>query len=176
MLAAWFRMAYPKVATGAIASSAPVRSFIDTPKLDKAGFYEVVTTDFHQAGCDQVMHDALRVVERLRYSHAGRRVVSRALHLCSPLDDAAAGASLQSFLHTGLQYMAMCDYPYPTSFLKPMPANPVRVACHRAQTTKSKKGGTRDEALLRALGAAVRVYYMSRKPQSTCLDQKKQRE
>ena len=37
--------------------------------------------------------------------------------------------ALINLLNSGLAYMAMTDYPSPASFLEPMPAWPINVAC-----------------------------------------------
>jgi hypothetical protein len=48
---------------------------------------------------------------------------------CKPISSANDVDSLYNHLMNGFSYMAMTDYPYPTSFLQPMPGNPVNVAC-----------------------------------------------
>lgn len=59
--------------------------------------------------------------------------------------------------------MAMCDYPYPASFLAPLPSWPVRAAC--GKVTNSSLSG------LEGLAAAVALPYQT--DVSKCLDMKK---
>ena len=42
--------------------------------------------------------------------------------------------------------MAMADYPYPASFLGPLPAYPIKVACGYVAQAKSKLQGLADAA------------------------------
>jgi hypothetical protein len=44
VLASWFRLKYPHIASGAIASSAPILEFDDVVPLDS--FYHIVSNDF----------------------------------------------------------------------------------------------------------------------------------
>lgn len=44
VLASWFRLKYPHIALGALASSAPILYFDDSVPL--VGFYSIVTKDF----------------------------------------------------------------------------------------------------------------------------------
>ena len=44
VLAAWFRLKYPHVALGALASSAPILYFDDL--APQVGYYAIVTKDF----------------------------------------------------------------------------------------------------------------------------------
>jgi len=71
--------------------------------------------------------------------------------LCEQLN---SSDDLVNWISSGLQYMAMADYPYPANFLAPMPANPVEVFCSNLQTAVSA-GST----LSRALSVAIAVYY-----------------
>ena len=69
----------------------------------------------------------------------------------------------------GFSYMAMTDYPYETSFLQPMPPNPVNVACQAfdgipvtaPKTTKTTVGAlsTRENQVLNALYQSANVYF-----------------
>jgi len=54
--------------------------------------------------------------------------------------------------------MAMTDYPYVTSFLEPMPANPVNVACSMFNNVDDN---STDAEILMALANAANVYYNS---------------
>ena len=64
--------------------------------------------------------------------------------------------SLEDWITNGLTYMAMVDYPYPTSYLTPMPGYPVNVSC---QAFRGLNTSSSDEQLINALYQAVKVFY-----------------
>jgi len=55
----------------------------------------------------------------------------------------------------------MCDYPYPSSFLAPLPANPVNYACKVIASTSNK---------LEGLAAAAGLAYNGTSGKKTCFD------
>ncbi len=56
-------------------------------------------------------------------------MLSEQLQLCYPLQTQTDMSNLFNWINNAIQYMAMADYPYPASFLGPMPGNPVNVSC-----------------------------------------------
>ena len=55
--------------------------------------------------------------------------MSTAFNTCADLQTKDDINNLYNHLMNGFSYMAMTNYPYPTSFLTPMPASPVNVSC-----------------------------------------------
>ena len=55
--------------------------------------------------------------------------VQKIFGLCADPKGAAEIESLISTLNDSLGTMAMVDYPYPTNFVEPLPAWPVKYAC-----------------------------------------------
>ena len=55
--------------------------------------------------------------------------LSSIMKTCSPISKAEDIDNLYLHLSNGFVYMAMTNYPYPSSFLEPMPAWPVNEAC-----------------------------------------------
>jgi len=54
--------------------------------------------------------------------------MSEIFNTCDPISSAFDVNNLYLHLSNGYQYMAMTDYPYPASFLEPMPAWPIKEA------------------------------------------------
>lgn len=61
-------------------------------------------------------------------------------------------------LDSSLGSMVMVNYPYPTSFLTPLPAWPVTAACESAMSAMEEHEGD-PKASLYAIAAAGNVYY-----------------
>ncbi len=57
--------------------------------------------------------------------------------------------------------LAMCDYPYPTNFLAPLPGYPVRVACTSILSAADRLAG---------LAAAAGLYYNGTNGTLACFD------
>ena len=78
--------------------------------------------------------------------------------LCAVPTSSAEVNSLIGTIDGSLGTMAMVDYPYPTSFVEPLPAWPVSVACQEARTAYEANEGDAYQALY-AIAAAGEVFY-----------------
>ncbi|KAK7839183.1 lysosomal pro-x carboxypeptidase [Quercus suber] len=90
MLASWFRLKYPHIALGAVASSAPILYF-DTI-APQAGYYSVVTKDFKDY-LDSIYSDAAQ------YNHPPTYPLSV---LCSAIDGASVGTDTLGRIYAGV--------------------------------------------------------------------------
>eukprot|EP01132_Coremiostelium_polycephalum_P004796 gene4796-5981_t len=150
MLSSWFRMKYPNIVDGALAASAPILYFYGTG-ADPEGFNEIATIDFAQTSqdgsCATRVRSAFNQIVTISQQSTGLTQLTDTFKLCDVLTNVD---DLINWIEAGLTYMAMADYPYPNSFLEPMPGNPINVSCSlMAQTTNDLEG------LIQILG----VYY-----------------
>jgi len=130
MLAAWFRIKFPHICDGAIAASAPVAQFAPTP-CD--AFNRIVTSDYTavDANCSATIRKSWKALDNLAGSAEGLKWISDTFKLCKPLKKKEELKELKEYLSDVWVNMAMMDYPYETSFLKPLPGYPVRASCDR---------------------------------------------
>ncbi|KEH24168.1 lysosomal pro-X carboxypeptidase-like protein [Medicago truncatula] len=126
MLAAWFRMKYPHVAIGALASSAPILQFDDL--VSPYAFDNIITQDFRSESenCYKVIKGSWNLIEETAKKHGGLELLRKSFKICNNYIGVDA---LEGWLGQAWIYTAMTDYPTPTNFLSPLPAYPVRKAC-----------------------------------------------
>jgi len=168
MLAAWMRAKFPHIVQGAIAASAPVAQF--TSPCDAFG--RIVTSDFSSAApnntCSANIRASWAALNKVakEANNTGLDWINKNFHLCpdSLLSNTSSVATLSAYLQDLWTNLAMMDYPYPTKFLAPLPANPVNAACGPlSKTFKDEK------ELLVAVFKSASVYFNS-SGSATCLD------
>ncbi|CAG9467723.1 unnamed protein product [Pedinophyceae sp. YPF-701] len=150
MLATYMRVRYPWVFEGAVAASAPILYF--SGEADGGSFYDIVSRDF--AACADSIQRSWQAMEDVASSDKGSQRMLEALGICTggKDDDGALGwRDVREWVAGVYVTLAMVNYPYPASFLGPMPAWPVSRACEAFS-------GTADgEDLLREVRDAVSV-------------------
>ncbi|KAL3628203.1 hypothetical protein CASFOL_027249 [Castilleja foliolosa] len=123
MLAAWFRLKYPHVAIGALASSAPILYFdnITSPY----SFNNIITQDFRgeSENCYKVIKGSWLEIEHTAKHELGLEILRKAFRICKNFITAN---DLESWLYKAYTYTAMSDYPTPANFLNPLPAYPIK--------------------------------------------------
>jgi len=176
MLAGWLRMKYPATFQGALAASAPLVYFQGAKTAPEDGFSIIATDDFAQTYNDS--RCSLGIKEGLGYLQAigtadrsaDWPAVDEIFNVCGDITDAKNVTDLIDMLQNGFLYMAMTDYPYPASFLEPMPAWPVNASCNafadvaplsKDSSSSSNLGdlSDRETLVLTALKAASDVYF-----------------
>ncbi|XP_011005222.1 PREDICTED: lysosomal Pro-X carboxypeptidase-like isoform X2 [Populus euphratica] len=112
MLASWFRLKYPHIALGALASSAPVLYFDDiTPQY---GYYALVSKDFRGASetCYQTIRKSWEEIDEVASKPDGLSILSKKFKTCNPLTDASELRNhLDSMYANAAQYNKPPTYP-----------------------------------------------------------------
>ncbi|KAK7097322.1 lysosomal Pro-X carboxypeptidase-like isoform X1 [Littorina saxatilis] len=151
MLSAWMRLKYPNLVLGSLAASAPIWQFEGLAPC--GSFYEVVQRTF-QTGSQQC-------VDNIAYSWGAMTslwpveldFLTKTFDFCKPIESKDDLSNLLDWLAGVYGNMAMVDYPYPASFLEPLPAWPVKEFCkHLSEPLK-------DKALIAAVAEGVKMYF-----------------
>ncbi|KAG7556139.1 Peptidase S28 [Arabidopsis suecica] len=97
MLAAWFRLKYPHIALGALASSAPLLYFEDT--RPKFGYYYIVTKVFKETSerCYNTIRKSWKEIDRVAAKPNGLSILSKTFKTCAPLN---GSFDIKDFLDT----------------------------------------------------------------------------
>uniref|UniRef100_A0A3Q0TFM0 Lysosomal Pro-X carboxypeptidase n=1 Tax=Amphilophus citrinellus TaxID=61819 RepID=A0A3Q0TFM0_AMPCI len=155
MLSAWFRMKYPHVVVGALASSAPIWQF--TGMVPCGDFYKIVTQDFAKSGhnCDASIRKSWKAINNVSSTVSGLQWLSEEFSLCAPLKNKNDIFTFKSWLQETWVNLAMVDYPYEANFLQPLPRWPIQVVCKYL----SFDSAVSDYQLLQGVSQAAKVYY-----------------
>ncbi|KAJ0238801.1 Serine carboxypeptidase S28 family protein [Hirschfeldia incana] len=83
MLAAWFRLKYPHIALGALASSAPLLYFEDT--RPKFGYYHIITKVFKEKSerCYKTIRKSWDEIDRVAAKSNGLLILSKKFKTCA---------------------------------------------------------------------------------------------
>ncbi|KGN60732.1 lysosomal Pro-X carboxypeptidase [Cucumis sativus] len=125
MLAAWFRLKYPHITIGALASSAPILHFDNI--VPWSSFYDAVSQDFKDASlnCFEVIKGSWTELQQ-EFSEEGLAELSKTFRTCKNLHSVS---SVQDWLWSAFVYTSMVNYPTEANFMRPLPAYPVQEMC-----------------------------------------------
>lgn len=117
MLTSWFRLKYPHIALGALASSAPILYFDDISPQE--GYYSIVTKDFKETSesCYNTIRKSWGEIEKIASKPNGLSILSKKFKTCYPLNRTF---ELEDFLDS--IYCEAAQYDYPPEF-------PVSIVC-----------------------------------------------
>ncbi|XP_057954430.1 uncharacterized protein LOC131148611 [Malania oleifera] len=160
MLAAWFRLKYPQVTMGALASSAPILNFdnITSPN----SFNTIITNDFRSESenCYKVIKGSWEQIENAVQQAGGLELLQKSFRLCR---NNVSASDIEDWLATAYTYTAMTDYPTPSNFLNPLPAYPIKQMC------KAIDDSTTGNDIFAKVCDAANIYY-NYSGTATCYD------
>ncbi|XP_059429035.1 uncharacterized protein LOC132162833 [Corylus avellana] len=117
MLAAWFRLKYPHVVLGSLASSAPILYFDEIIPQD--GYYSIVTKDFKETSqsCYETIQQSWAEIDRVASTPPnGLSTLSKSFNTCSQLN---TSDDLKNYLESIITDAAQYNHPpeYPVSVI-----------------------------------------------------------
>ena len=139
MLAAWARIKYPSIFTGAISASAPIMAFNGMiPAYNNNTYWQVVTNDAtanagSPAACANNVRAAFNAMLNAGNTPDGLTNLSTTFQMCTPLQSMTDVQTLALFHLNAWDTMAMGSYPYPSNYLTGggplLPPYPVNASC-----------------------------------------------
>ncbi|XP_039052489.1 lysosomal Pro-X carboxypeptidase-like [Hibiscus syriacus] len=117
MLAAWFRLKYPHVALGALASSAPILYFDGL--APQVGYYAIVTKDFKETSerCYETIRKSWDEIDKIASKFNGLSILSKMFKTCKKLK---RSFDLKDYLDSVYSEVAQYDCP---------PTYPLNIVC-----------------------------------------------
>lgn len=133
----------------------------------------VVTKDYNDTfpdgRCAKNIKEAFNYMNDAKSEFDTYAEMKEIFNLCDDIQSSKNVTNLYEHLMNGLTYMAMTDYPFESSFLTPMPANPVNVSCEAFKDIEPITGTQMDpvkdaltdrqKLVLGGLKAATDVYF-----------------
>ena len=157
VLAAWMRLKYPNIISGAWISSGPVLSF-HGGGMPLGAFDAVTTATMQASGCSlDVVRAGFTAIDSLGASNDTADSLNTIFNISTPSKVGANAqdiADLKAWVREGFESLATVNYPYPTGFFKPLPGWPMEKACSFLTTA-----GADDTAAATQLYQAVAVFY-----------------
>ncbi|XP_010031434.2 lysosomal Pro-X carboxypeptidase [Eucalyptus grandis] len=128
MLASWFRLKYPHVALGALASSAPILYFDDIIPQD--AYYSVVAKSFLESSssCHETIRRSWEEIDRVASEPRGLTKLSNTFKTCSPLQSSSELKKYLRFL-----YAQVVQYNDPST-------QPLKLMCDAVNGVPPRKG------------------------------------
>jgi pimeloyl-ACP methyl ester carboxylesterase len=157
MLSAWFQVKYPHLVLGSLAASAPVDIYPGENKEEEffnAGMF--VYGKFGSSKCESWIRKALQRMVVLGNTTEGKLMLSNEFQTCKPILQPIDVDRLILYVNGALSTMAMVDYPFPSTFVTPMPANPVSYACNNLTSHLGNKSS--DRLLVNGLNQVINVF------------------
>ncbi|KAA8544165.1 hypothetical protein F0562_022199 [Nyssa sinensis] len=117
MLASWFRLKYPHIAVGALASSAPILYFDDI--IQQTGYYSIVTKDFKEASesCFETIRKSWSEIDEVASKPNGLSILNQRFKTCAQLNNSS---ELKDYLDNIFTEAAQYNHP---------PTYPVTIVC-----------------------------------------------
>lgn len=128
MLSAYFRIKFPHLVDGAIASSSPVLQYLDFEGL---GVMHTTTADYFNVmpNCAFNINDAYNILDNFSQNDYTYPGISEIFNTCQMITEPQQVFSIQDWMANAFQQMAQVNYPYPSNFDAILPAVPVNVSC-----------------------------------------------
>jgi lysosomal Pro-X carboxypeptidase len=171
MLASWARFQYPHVWDGVIAGSAPIvtfefenmEQFFDPDFYAQGMTYDVTLAAGASEFCEANLRKAFSGEEQGLLTNLDPSMLRSAFRICDSDDtkDEDIGWSTRNWINEALSYMAMGNFPYPSSYILngagELPAFPVWVACEPLANDMTDDDQMAD--WLEGLASFAGVYY-----------------
>ncbi|KAF1889583.1 hypothetical protein Lal_00024910 [Lupinus albus] len=102
MLSSWFRLKYPHIAVGALASSAPILYFDGI--APRHGYFYVVTKDFKDTSesCYNTIRKSWHVIDRIAKKPNGLSILSKRFKICKKLSTSSNLKDYLGSIYTGV--------------------------------------------------------------------------
>lgn len=129
MLSAYFRIKFPHIVDGAIASSGPVLEYLDT---QGKGLNHRVTADYFEVypGCAFNINDGFNILDNFIQNEYTWPALSAIFSLCNVITEQQQVLDLEAWIGDALETYAQLNYPYPASIGgTTLPAYPLNVSC-----------------------------------------------
>ena len=155
-LAAWFRMKFPHLTYGSIASSAPILAFNGSNPYAEA---YLTTKHFSIVGgpeCPAVIRTAYDYLEYAQYKSQYYFDLQNLFNTCQEIVTPYDVRQIMDWLYLAFTSLASFDYPSASNFVQQMPANPVSVACGIISAVNNISDY---DEVLTAVAAGANVFY-----------------
>jgi hypothetical protein len=117
----------------------------------------------HSTNCADVIRESFtRLLSYAKSPSAPINNLTAWFNLCKPLKSYKDIPLLSQYLNDGYSYMAMLNYPYPTSFLKNLTSWPANSSCLPLDNITPRSS---DKDLFSAVRESVEYYYSFGKKQ-----------